>query len=867
MDKVRVFDGVYDRSRNNVDPLFDAEFDAEFEEKYNKVDHTWDDFQLHSFEAIRRGDDVLVSAPTSSGKSHVGWYGLKYHLFKKYNNNNNRHKIVYTAPIKTLSNEKFEEMTEYLSEYGIRPGLLTGDHRVNIESDFLIMTAEILTNALFNLNPNKDSDNKNSDNKDSDNKDSDNKYGLNLDFVNSISCVIMDEIHFISDISRGDVWENAIILLDKEVQLIGLSATIDEPESFAKWISDTRNRPISLIKKYDRPVPLEYVIFDGERNKIVLDVNGEYSSEEWRSAERKLKELDTYHKKNKTDKQGDLLYKFIDYAEKNNLMQLCFIIFSKKNCERYAEKINRSLLSARESIEAVKALEDKLGRHLKTQENLPRYQQIKKLVQKGICFHHAGMPVILKEVVEHLYKTSKIKVLFATETVAIGVNMPVRTIVFTSLEKSSGSVEDGQGASIRYLNAAEFKQICGRAGRRGKDVRGTVVFLPIYDVPQEQIVKTELLFGPMPKIKSNMDITYYSYLKTKISTVIDNESYFDRSLLKINNDKMVARILIDLEELNNKLNTAKSEQEDIIKKYNISVSDKNKIVGYIRKQNNTNYKDAVVNSTIFIKQQKAKNKSQQALLEELKKLISKYPVFTNSEKNLIELESSIVGKNKELDYFTSYKIDRYSDITRFLKTTGYIDENENITQYGVMVANINECNPFILAEIFTSGFLQDMTAKEIILLCSVLTDPITSANKVTRSIKSINMPELVESSIYFILGRIDNYRDTEAQLGLTCVIEDEEYWNISTDYIDIASIWCDIDLEKEDHSRILQKLTDLDEYEGSFIKNMLKINTIVSNLITLCNLVGNFDIIPKLEEVDCMIVKGMVNTDSLHVQI
>ena len=148
---------IYD-STTPAEPLTDPDL-IEFDRSYNKIPHDWDLFQLQAFEAIRRNNnngDVLVSAPTSSGKSHVGWYALKYHMFYKNrvssNNGNRRHKIIYTAPIKTLSNEKFEEMTEYLEPYGIKPGLLTGDHRVNAESDFLIMTAEILSNALFGLN-------------------------------------------------------------------------------------------------------------------------------------------------------------------------------------------------------------------------------------------------------------------------------------------------------------------------------------------------------------------------------------------------------------------------------------------------------------------------------------------------------------------------------------------------------------------------------------------------------------------------------------------------------------------------------------------------------------------------------------------
>ena len=669
----------------------------------------------------------------------------------------------------------------------------------------------------------------------------------------------MDEIHFISDPSRGAVWEDTIILLDPSVQLIGLSATIDNPESFAKWISNTRCRPISLIKRYERPVPLEYAIYDGIKVRIVLDAAGSYDSNEWRTAERNLSELDAYHRKNKTDKQSDLLLKFVEYADTQNLMQLCFIVFSKKNCERYAEKINRSLLTSAESIDAVQCLETKLGSKLKAQELMPRFQQIKRLVQKGICFHHAGMPVILKEVVEHLYKSSKIKVLFATETVAIGVNMPVRTIVYTSLEKASGSSEDGQGSSIRYINAAEFKQICGRAGRRGKDTIGTVVFLPLYDTPNEQIVKSELLYGPMPQIKSNMKIGYHSYLKTRVSN-IDRDRYFNKTLLQLDHSRMTEFIRLEIIDLQKQLLAAQSNLNTdtrAVPDYDMKI-----IRSAARKTNNPN---AIGNMALKL------TTAQKKQVEYERKVLSnpKYKPVINNEKKIAELLDAINKKTTELEYYTLYRDDRFGSIEEFLMRMEYIDSQRNVTPYGLMVSSINDCNPFILAEIFTSGILQNMEIRDIIIYCSILTDPIVSSNKIERTpsmIDGMKVSELVKQGVHFIAGRIEAYKAAEKDIG-TGIESNEAYWDISLDYIELTSLWCDIDLNIEDHSRILQKLTDLDEYEGSFIKNMLKLNTIVKNLISITDLMLNFELLPKLEQAEQILVKGIVNTDSLHVMV
>jgi superfamily II RNA helicase len=855
---VRVFDGPYDESTHGT-------FDSEFEETYNRFDYDWDPFQLHSFQAINRGDDVLVSAPTSSGKSHVGWYGLKRHLFATPHTDGSRRKVIYTAPIKTLSNEKFEELTEYLGEYGIEPGLLTGDHRVNVESDFLIMTAEILANALFRLKgtsgnsdskPEQDQSNNNSENNAENNR---NQYELDTEFVNSISCVIMDEIHFISDASRGHVWENTLILLESDVQVIGLSATIDEPEAFASWISSTRGRPITLVKKYDRPVPLEYRLYDGTDAQVVMDSNNEYDADAWQSCVKNLRELEAIHKANKTDMRGDMLRSFIKYAEKKDLFQLCFIIFSKRNCERFAEQVTTNLLSGKESAHALKALELKLGPHLKTQENMPSYQQVKRLVQKGVCFHHAGMPVILKEVVEYLYKSGYIKALFATETVAIGVNMPVRTIIFTSLEKASGVTEDGRGSSIRYLNAAEFKQICGRAGRRGKDTRGTVVFLPIYSVPDEMTVRRELLYGPMPKIVSKMDLTYHSYLKTEVSTAVDKDVYFDKSLLKVYNTKRVVQIESEIKALEEKAAETEVNMDQIIKRDSISQTDRDAITLYLKETERI--KAGIGGFQIKM------NGKQRKKMDKMRRVADKHLALSETLKQISELRDSLQKKRSELEYYTLYKEDRYSQIREYLIKTDYLDQDGLITEYGVMIAHVNECNPFILAEIFTGNILQSMTPIEIIGLCAILTDPISARDKVVITLTSLNANDKLKDAIYYLKDRISCYEKVEQDLRLTNMIEAADYWNISLDYVELAMEWAKTDIETENHSKILGMLNDMDEYEGSFIKNMLKINTIVGNLISLASLANNLELIPKLEQIESMIMKGMVNTDSLHVNI
>jgi len=798
-------------------------FEGDFEKNHFKSNFKWDDFQLHSFQAIKRGDNVLVVAPTSSGKTSVAKYATLFNLLTK------DVRIVYTTPTKSLSNEKFGEMKEVLAPYGIVPGLLTGDQKININSKFLIMTAEILANALFML---RDSSTEICEK---------NQYELDKTFVNSLGCVIIDEIHFISDKSRGYVWEMTLILLNSSIQIIGLSATIATPEDFAAWIGKIKKKNITLIKKYDRPIPLEYSIYDGVELKVILDMNGKYKSDIFQNA------LKNFTKK---DKVNTTLNNFIRYSKQNDLLQLCFIVFSKKNCEKFAESVKVDLIDPKEATDAIRELEHKMSVHLKSYENMPRYRQIKTLVQKGVCFHHAGIPVVMKEVIEHLFKTNHIKVLFATETVAIGVNMPIRTLVLASIEKSIGT-------NMQYLNAAEFKQICGRAGRRGLDKKGLIVFLPLFDTMSESFVKTELLYGPMPKIESKLELTYHSYLKLLQSTVMSRDDFYSNSLLSVQNTKLINSITPEINELKQRLAYSKISIKKHIEDNNIGETILKDIKEYIRLSDN---KSKALNPKIpiHIKPNKQQQKQYKQLEETIKSNKKIYDLMNECE--LIEAD---LNKYQSIQIsFVTYKDDRFVLIADFLKETDYISNDGTITVFGKMASYINECNPFILTEIFSNNILQKLSPIQIVCLLSTLTDKIISTNKNEITLSKVLVPQIIKDAIVYIENRICNYTKLESTMGL---VSEDGYWDLSYDYLEMSYLWAIMDLTKEDNSRILTKLYELDEYEGSFIKNMLKINSIVENLILLCNLTQELNILPVLQEIERTIIKGMVNVDSLHV--
>lgn len=814
-------------------------FEGDFEKEHFTSKYKWDDFQLHSYQAIKRGDNLLVVAPTSSGKTNVAKYATLFNLLQK------NVKVIYTTPIKSLSNEKYEEMKELLKPYDIVPGLVTGDQKINIDSRFLIMTAEILSNALFTL---KDRSDESKWSNISDPSNSTKHYELDRDFVKSIGCVIIDEIHFISDHARGHIWENTIILLHPSIQIIGLSATIDTPEEFASWIGKIKKKNITLVKKYDRPIPLEYAIFDGENLKTILTIDGNYNGDILQNSLKLLKDEEKKHEFNNTDKVNYLLNNFIKYSKENDLLQLCFIVFSKKNCEIFSKRVSINLMENSESADAVNAFDKKLGIYLKSYQTMPRYHQVKSLIKKGVCFHHAGLPVIMKEVIEKLFKEGHIKVLFATETVAIGVNMPIRTLVLTSVEKNTTM-------GIQYLNTAEFKQICGRAGRRGLDSKGLITFLPLYTLPSAIRIRNELLFGSMPKIESRLELTYHSYLKLLQSDVMAENDFFSNSFLSVQHSKMINGIEMEIIKIKKQIDEVKYNIDCHILRNSIGANIVKDIEQYIK----TN--DIVENMSHgfgYMGLNKNQIKNQKRLESVIKSNKILYDLIIDHHKVVKLLEKNMTEKKT----YSFYKDARFSQIIEYLIASGYLTSDGKPTTYGKMIACINECNPFILAEIFTGNILQIMTPKQIVCIISVFTDKISKGNKDDKSINNVNVDKDVKDAIIYIENRIKNYVDLEKKMN---IYSKDGYWDLSYDYIELVQLWADIDITKEDHGIILEKLNEVDEYEGSFIKNMLKINNITENLMSLCNLTQEFDCLPILQEIEKLIIKGMVNADSLHL--
>ncbi len=432
-----------------------------------------DDFQRDAIATLVKGGSVMVAAPTGSGKTVVAEFGI-YDSFRRTG------RVFYTAPIKALSNQKFRDLR---TVYGDEVGLLTGDVTENRDARVLVMTTEILRNMLL-------------------------QSPWELD---DVDCVIFDEIHYLADPERGTTWEESIILCPEHIQLICLSATVSNADEIAGWISRT-HRPIRLITHDQRPVPLALYYFHDDELTEVVDHEGRLVHDFPRTGgeARKQQSRGRGHR-GRTERQVPVLdepqpREVIDALNDGGLLPAIYFLFSRNDCQAYAERlaVMRPHLIEVAQIAAVEAiLQSYLDRLRPEDHELQQVQTIVSLARHGIGFHHAGLLPVLKQLVEVLFSRGLMKVVFATDTLALGVNMPARTVVV-------GRMTKWDGRRRRILIPNEFQQMAGRAGRRGMDALGHVVvpYSPWITFREMLDVAT----GPLHPVQSAFSIRYNTVL-------------------------------------------------------------------------------------------------------------------------------------------------------------------------------------------------------------------------------------------------------------------------------------------------------------------------------------------------------------------
>ena len=355
----------------------------------------------------------------------------------------NKQRVIYTTPIKALSNQKYREFYEEFKDVG----LMTGDVTINPTASCLIMTTEILRSMLYR----------------------------GSEIMREVGWVVFDEIHYMRDKERGVVWEETIILLPDNVHYVFLSATIPNARQFAEWICYLHKQPCHVVYTEYRPVPLQHYIFPagGDGLHLVVDEKGVFKEDNFNLVMTTLQNAagnakgDTGLRGKKGGFRSDTnCYKIVKMIMERDYSPVIIFSFSKRECEAYATQMSKLDLNSAEEKRLVNEVFNNAMEALSDEDReLPQVQNVLPLLMRGIAIHHGGLLPILKETIEILFSEGLIKALFATETFAMGLNMPARTVLFTNARKY-----DGQ--SFRWVTSGEYIQMSGRAGRRGLDDRG-----------------------------------------------------------------------------------------------------------------------------------------------------------------------------------------------------------------------------------------------------------------------------------------------------------------------------------------------------------------------------------------------------------
>lgn len=495
-----------------------------------------DPFQDTAISCIDRNESVLVSAHTSAGKTVVAEYAIAQSLREKQ-------RVIYTSPIKALSNQKYREL---LAEFG-DVGLMTGDVTINPDAGCLVMTTEILRSMLYR----------------------------GSEVMREVAWVIFDEVHYMRDKSRGVVWEETIILLPDKVHYVFLSATIPNAMQFAEWIVKIHMQPCHVVYTDFRPTPLQHYLFPaaGDGIHLVVDEKGTFREENFQKAmasisdnvgddpssgdKSKGKKGQTYKGGNKDGKSD--IYKIVKMIYMKRYNPVIVFSFSKRDCESLALKMSKLDFNTDDERDALtKIFNNAIGLLPEADKELPQIKNILPLLRRGIGIHHSGLLPILKEIIEILFQEGLLKVLFATETFSIGLNMPAKTVVFTSVRKW-----DGKG--FRWVSGGEYIQMSGRAGRRGLDDRGIVIMM--IDEKMEPQVAKGMVKGQADRLDSAFHLGYNMILNLMRVEGISPEFMLESSFFQFQNAASVPVMEKELQDLTLTSNQIHIDDEGVVKEY------------------------------------------------------------------------------------------------------------------------------------------------------------------------------------------------------------------------------------------------------------------------------------------------------------
>jgi superfamily II RNA helicase len=824
---------------------------------FTKFPYELSDFQKYAIEAIVQGHHVITSAPTGSGKTLSAEFAIQHLLAQGK-------RVFYTTPIKALSNQKYYEFTNRYPD--IRFGLLTGDIKTNPDADVVIMTAEILTNMLF-LSTTETKD----------------------EFP--AAAVVMDEVHYINDESRGHTWEQTILLLPPHVQMIMLSATLDEPHKFAEWIETckpayTPPKMVYLASTNHRIVPLYHYSYLAMQESSYKNVGDKQIAQFIRQTANRLVKIQTdkgfFVESGVKDiskvltilddldiriKRKFVLNNLATFLKENDMLPAICFVFSRKNVEKCAVDITANLLEDDSKVPYIMRREcDQIVRRLSNYQEyleLPEYNSLVSLLEKGIGIHHSGMIPILREIVELMISKKYIKLLFATESFSIGLDCPIRTAIFTNLKKYDGKQE-------RFLYPHEYTQAAGRAGRRGIDTIGHVVHCNnLFPLPTMSEYKT-ILCGKPQTLVSKFRIDYSMILRLiQNGQTTDLHLFAEKSMLQHEIDKQT------------------KAQLHTINTLQVTMEKKRSGLAFLHSP------ISVCSSYMDAKERllKTVNKKRRDCEREIRTIQESYKCIETDSKYVNDYDKLVVDyKNEQLHLKNTqlFIVSQTKKVCSVLLENGFaITTNDgksvtnsiptpsvypcshddaiiySATMLGQIAAHIREVHPLILAKCMVDwNYFDRFSVVQIVSFLSVFSDV-----RIHEDIR-IHDPRFSDSFISFRIQELRDHYMRFSNIETTREIYTGLNYDgaLMYDLVDSMPEWCECENEEQCKYFLQNRIVGEKEISiGDFTKTCLKISAISKELSVICEKIGFIDLLSKLAKVDGMILKYIATTQSLYL--
>ena len=855
---------------------------SEYDPIFAQYPYDLSDFQKYAIEAIINGHHVLSCAHTGSGKTLAAEFAIQH--FVKLGK-----KVIYTSPIKALSNQKYYEFTQKYPD--ITFGLMTGDIKTNPCADVLIMTTEILMNRLFTQIEQKQ--------KDSVGTNTSSSPNVNLDFqINletELACVVFDEVHYINDEDRGHVWEQTIMMLPTHVQMVMLSATIDNPVGFAEWCEKCQQHDVNkchqqhecheqnsqktvyLATTDRRVVPLTHYAYfatteepfkkikDKDQHKIIREATNQLlpiltpssttGANKFHDASyHKIKQMSKlFDKERFFMKRKFVLNHLAEYLRDKEMLPAITFVFSRKHVEQCAHEITANLLEFDSKVAYTMRHEcEQIVRkfpNFREYLELPEFNDLVGLLEKGIGIHHSGMIPILREIVEIMISKKHVKMLFATESFAIGLDCPIRTAVFTSLQKYTTE-------GLRDLYAHEYTQMAGRAGRRGIDTVGNVIHLNNLFREQPDIETYKTILGGKPqKLVSKFHVTYSMVL----NLLRDGPTNVSK-LVEYANSTMWAK---DIASNTISVGTCIKNLAANIAEKKANLEAQLNSLGFVPQHVYKRFVELKQNIPLYTNK---KRKEAERELADIKDEYKRMDEYVNKYSQLSDLEREYRDETDYFNYLSNLIESQITTICNILLREQLIcceNDESLLTDLGKVAVNMAEIHPILGAKMVEeTDWFHEWTVADFATFLSCFTQV-----KVDEEYRRLALPTesnlSITSPIKYTKEKIDTLEELEQKMGAYTGICYQDM--LTYDLVEEIGQWIECETEQQCKYFIQTVLAGRGISIGDFTKAVLKIATISRELKETCEKFGKLSACHTLSKIDENILKYVTTCQSLYV--